>query len=102
MVHCTKCGTENPDDAEYCAKCGARLYTIGESRHYRRMEDECFGLPQGKRIFPIIVGIIIIFWGLSMILGEFYNLDMPWWALMAILFGVMIILGALFGKKYRY
>ncbi|MCW3976202.1 MAG: zinc ribbon domain-containing protein [Candidatus Bathyarchaeota archaeon] len=102
MVHCIKCGNENPDDAKYCAKCGARLYATGESRHFRRMEDECFGLPQGKRIFAIIFGIIIIFWGLSMILGDIYDLDIPWWAFIAILFGVMIILRALFGRKYRY
>ena len=30
MPFCTQCGRQNPDDARFCAQCGARLITTGE------------------------------------------------------------------------
>jgi hypothetical protein len=29
MIYCSKCGTQLPDDAQFCAKCGARVATPG-------------------------------------------------------------------------
>ena len=29
MPFCTACGTQNPDDARFCAQCGTRLVTPG-------------------------------------------------------------------------
>jgi hypothetical protein len=31
MPFCTQCGRQNPDDARFCAQCGARLVTTGET-----------------------------------------------------------------------
>ena len=45
MVYCTKCGTQNPDDAVNCSNCGAPLRETPnrEYRRYRYEEDMCFG-----------------------------------------------------------
>ena len=50
-----------PRHKHQCTNCGAPLYTVGQRypgsdrEHYRRMENECFGLPNGG----MIVGIVI-------------------------------------------
>lgn len=101
MVYCVKCGTKNPDDAQVCSKCGAQLYTTGESRHYRRMEDECFGLPRGGMIAGIIIGLIIILAGASFLVQQEYNINLPWFPIVLIIFGVLILAGALY-RRSRY
>ena len=66
MVYCPKCGTLNDDTAEFCVKCGASLRTgTYESRRYerRRAENECFGLPHGGAIVGLVIGIIVVLWG---------------------------------------
>jgi len=66
MVYCPKCGTLNDDSAEFCVKCGAALRTgTYESRRYerRRAENECFGLPNGGAIVGLVIGIIVILYG---------------------------------------
>jgi uncharacterized membrane protein YvbJ len=105
MVYCVKCGTNNPDDAQVCTKCGAQLYTTGESRHYRRMEDECFGIPRGGKIVGLAIGIIILLTGALLFLratgAEWANTDLMW-PFAVIIFGVLIIVGAFYGMRRRY
>jgi len=53
MVSCASCGAENPDDAIYCAKCGARVEKrarVGDefSEATGRGSSQCFG----TRAFP--------------------------------------------------
>jgi hypothetical protein len=110
VVYCSKCGTQNPDDAKVCSNCGAPLYTVGqrypgsEREHYRRVEGECFGLPNGGMIAGIIFGIIIILAGLGLFLqatgyiGNFWNIL---WPIIIVIFGVLLLLGALYGRR-RY
>jgi uncharacterized membrane protein YvbJ len=104
MVYCVKCGTENPDDARVCTKCGAKLYTAEESRHYRRMEDECMGIPRGSAIVGLAIGLIILLGGAIWLLQEAglitKNVDV--WPFAVIIFGVLIIVGALYGLRRRY
>jgi uncharacterized membrane protein YvbJ len=104
MVYCVKCGTNNPDDARVCTKCGAQLYTTGESRHYRRMEDECFGIPRGGTIVGLAIGIIILLWGVIWFLQQSgviaQNIEV--WPFAVIIFGVLIIVGAFYGMRRRY
>ena len=102
MVYCVKCGTKNPDDAHVCSKCGAQLYTTGESRHYRRMENECFGLPRGGMIAGIVIGLIIILAGVSFLVQQVYRIDVPWFPIVIIIFGVLILAGALYNRRSRY
>ncbi len=97
MVYCTKCGTQNADDARVCSKCGASLYAIGEREHYRRMESECFGIPRGGTVVAIAIGIIIVLWGLFAIFAPDVNV----WPIAVIIFGILIVVGALYGLSRR-
>ena len=65
MVTCSKCGTENREDAKFCTNCGTPLYS---AKRRERREGECFGEDRRGRdylglvsfgIFLIIVGIVI-------------------------------------------
>ena len=110
MVYCSKCGTQNPDDANVCSNCGAPLYTVGqrysgsEREHYRKVEGECFGLPNGGMIAGIIFGIIIVIAGLGLflqqtgIIGDFWNIL---WPIIIVIFGILILLGAIYGRGRR-
>lgn len=101
MVYCSKCGTNNPDDAKVCTQCGASIYPVVEPtrRHERRREEECFGLPRGGAIAGIIFGIIIILAGLSWVLGfEFWE---NFGFVIIIIFGVLILAGALYRISRR-
>ena len=110
MVHCPKCWTNNEKDAKYCAKCGAILEGSPSTRAFdnmdewgedvgkraeefgRRIEGECFGLPQGGSIIGIIIGIVIILVGAESLFG--WNIDFgPY---LIILFGILIAAGALY------
>jgi len=116
MVYCSKCGTKNEEMAEYCVKCGAKLEVSKEKSLEKRIEKgaeefgkrveawgedfgkraekECFGLPHGGTIFGLIIGIIIILVGISSLAGiEFWS---SFWAIIIIIFGVLIIGGAIY------
>ncbi len=104
MVYCSKCGTQNEDTAEYCVKCGANLRTgTYASRTYERkkMEKECFGLPHGGAIVGLAIGIIIVLWGLSTLAHQMgwitQSFDL-WW-IVIIIFGVLLIAGAIYGMN---
>ena len=100
MVYCTKCGTKNEEDAVVCVKCGASLVARPPWRRARkRTEEECFGLPHGGAIVGLIIGIIIIIAGISWLAEiEIGN----WWALIVIVFGILIAAGALYSYSRRY
>jgi len=106
MVYCTKCGTKNPDDATTCSNCGAALNPSREERrrYYRRYEDECFGIPHGGAIVAMAFGLLILLAGLIIILQqenvipETVNL----WPFALIIFGVLILIGALFRARRRF
>ena len=106
MVYCTKCGAKNPDDAKVCSQCGAPLYATRSERerYYRRYEDECFGIPRGGAIVGLAIGLIILFAGLIWLLQQ-ANLiasNISVWPFAAIIFGILIVIGALFGTRRRY
>ena len=64
MTYCSKCGTKNEDDAEFCKKCGLTLKGAAKGQHKDdKCEEECV---VGKRnpIAPIFWGIIVILLGL--------------------------------------
>ena len=101
MVYCSKCGFNNEDNAENCTKCGASLQISRyERRSARRMEDECFGLPHGGAIVGLIIGIVIILWGLTQVPGLLPENFELWW-LIIIIFGVLIIAGSLYRFSRR-
>lgn len=108
MVYCSRCGTQNPDANTVCSNCGAPLYTVGQRypgsdrEHYRRVENECFGLPNGGMIVGIVIGVIIILVGLSFFFQVTYGFSIPFWPIILIIFGLLILLGAVFGRRKRY
>jgi uncharacterized membrane protein YvbJ len=106
MVYCTKCGAKNPDDAKTCSQCGASLYPVREERqrYYRRYEHECFGIPGGGAIVGVAIGVIIVLAGLLWFMQQanIISSEVSVWPFAAIIFGVLIIMGALFGMRRRF
>ena len=119
MVYCTKCGTQNPDDAKVCVKCGASLVTVGEPEQrvydecggrrregepYRRMEHECFGIPGGGAIVGVAIGLIILAAGLIYLLQQANVIPqgVSVWPIAIIIFGILLILGAVYAFRRRY
>ena len=94
MVYCAKCGTKNEEGATVCVECQQPLGSYQTVRHERRRkEDECFGLPHGGAIVGLIIGMIIILWGVS----SFTEIDFgDFWPLIVIIFGILIVAGALY------
>lgn len=70
----------------------------------RRVRDECFGLPHGGAIFGLFIGVIIIVAGILFFLRE-----AGWIAgdidilgpVAAIVFGLLIVAGAIYGLTRR-
>lgn len=95
MVYCQKCGTKNEDEADFCASCGANLKTgthVSRRHERRKTEQDCFGLPHGGAIAGIILGIIILFWGLTMM----FSISIPFWYIIIIIIGILMIVGAIY------
>ena len=98
MVYCTKCGTENEEDAEVCKNCGTSLRPPAYRTSKRRdwdYDDECFG-GRNRMTWPLLIGAFLILLGLSTLLE-----DMFWWAgwdtlwpVFIIAIGVMIVSNA--------
>jgi len=111
MVYCTKCGTKNPDDAEVCEHCGARLYRETEVKRHRKHDDECFepeeecfGIPKGGAIIGMAIGLIILLAGLIWLLqqAELIPKTVEFWPFAIIIFGILIIISAFYGLRRRY
>jgi len=120
MVYCVKCGAKNPDDAKVCSKCGAPLYALEEGKPsriekecfgtrrgeepYKRVEEECFGIPRGRAIVGLVIGVIILLAGCIWIMqqAELIPKTVDIWPFAVIIFGILIIIGALYGLRRRY
>lgn len=95
MTYCEKCGTKNEDNADYCLKCGANLHTrtnVSRRQERKKAEQDCFGLPNGSAIGGIILGILILLWGLTMMLDIEFN----FWYIILIILGILMVAGALY------
>ena len=97
MVYCSKCGTQNEDNALDCIKCKAPLQPTLPERTYqpreRRWEDECFGLPFGGTIFGLGIGGLIIFSGSAALFPEAIG------HIFGLVNGVLIMVMEQFGLK---
>ena len=99
MVYCTKCGAKNDEDATICVKCGASLVArLWNYERWRRTEQECFGLPHGGTIAALVIGMIIILVGITSMPG----IEIEWWPLVIIIFGILIVAGTLYRYSRRY
>ena len=101
MVYCQKCGTKNEDNADFCSKCGANLQTgVSSSQRETRekAEEDCFGLPHGGIIAAIIIGVLIIIFGVTMLFGiNFWE----YWYIIIIIFGILLVAGAIYRMTHQ-
>lgn len=107
LVYCSKCGTKNEDTATYCVKCGNNLQTgTTETRRYerRRVENECFGLPHGGAIVGIVIGVLLLLWGIFTLAQQqgLIATTPNLWFVFLIILGILIIAGALYRTSRRY
>jgi uncharacterized membrane protein YvbJ len=101
-MYCTKCGTENPDDADICSNCGASLNSqpYKNRKNDRALEDDCFG-GRGKNTWPLIVGAFMILIGVSNLFGDMFtwlNFD-TLWPLFIIALGLIVVYNAMNKQK---
>jgi hypothetical protein len=78
---CPKCGSENPDDARFCASCGVALDESGYVRRpvsRDRADQMCFGA-SGGALPGLIIGAIIIIIGAFSLFGEDFGMMMGRW-----------------------
>jgi hypothetical protein len=68
------------------------------------MESECFGIPRGGTIVAIAIGTIIVLWGLITILQQsgIVAPGVEIWPIAVIIFGILIVIGALYGLSRRH
>lgn len=107
MVYCTKCGAKNEDDALVCVKCGASLEIEKyPARRYerKRYEEECFGIPHGGTVVALVIGIIIALAGFIWLLqqADVIPQTVEIWPFVVVIFGILIIIGALYRYGRRY
>jgi len=69
-MFCPKCGTENPNDATYCQKCGNALQTtnLGSQPPSSSSSPSYSQNPQSAAKSPIIAAVLNLFFGV----GYFY------------------------------
>lgn len=63
----------------------------------RKAKDECFGLPHGSSVFWLIIGVIIIIWGIS----ELFGIKVEWWPALIVIFGILVVAGAIYGLSRK-
>ena len=105
LVYCTKCGTNNVEGARVCVNCGAPLYgASGVNAAYEghiRYERHYHGSMRSGTIAGLVLGVIVIFIGLSLLLEQ-YGITVPCWEILIILLGVYLIWRWYgFRKRYR-
>lgn len=113
LTYCTNCGTKNEDEAKFCVGCGARLdETVGLGREMeetclgpreKRYFEDCFGLPRAGTIFGLVIGVLIILWGLIWVLQQAYVIPVTveLWPFAVIVFGVLLVAGAIYGMSRK-
>jgi len=72
LVYCPKCGSENADDVLFCHNCSTRLKAMRYSRN-RSSDEICFGGEKNSHIWGLIIGLLIIFWGLTTLFRDVFD-----------------------------
>jgi ribosomal protein L40E len=108
VTYCEACGAKNEADAQFCAKCGASLQVAKPKPKEKRDEDcfgseeqQCFGLPHGGAVCGIIVGVLIIVWGLASVLGVLNLWGQYWPFVLAMLLGSLLVAGGVYSASRR-
>jgi H+/Cl- antiporter ClcA len=72
------------------------------SRRYerRRAEQECFGLPHGGAIVGVVIGVVILLWGVFMLAQQTgwiaQTSNFNFWVVIIIIVGILIVAGAVY------
>ena len=103
MVYCTKCGTENEENATICINCKAILKTSSSEEKSEAKSSCCNGVygyrKWGGALIGILIGIIVILIGFSLLVRQLYNISLPWFEFIMIIFGVYFVIRALRMKR---
>ena len=62
-----------------------------------QVRDECFGLPNSGTIAGIVLGLLVVAWGLSMLFGWEIN----FMAFIVVILGVLIVAGSIYRLSKR-
>ena len=83
-----------------CAKCKEPLNGYQTVKRKRgQKENECFGLPNGGAIGGLVLGLIIVLWGVTSVLEIDFGSYL--WALIIIIFGTLMVAGALYSMNRK-
>ena len=80
-MNCPKCGSDNLDDARFCAGCGAALDGADDIRRpvsRDRSDQMCFGA-SGGALPALVIGAIIILVGVTSVFGGNFGEMMGTW-----------------------
>ncbi len=68
------------------------------------MENECFGIPQGGTIVGLAIGFIILLAGAIWFMQQagWLAREVEIWPFAFIIFGALIVVGALYGMRRRF
>jgi membrane protein YdbS with pleckstrin-like domain len=96
-MYCVKCGTDNPDDATYCKKCGALLEAEEETRVAVRAGGESAGAEEETEIFRtgptlkfVYAGYVGVIVGALFLVAILSVLSVPAW--IAVPLGILLLL----------
>jgi len=63
-MRCTRCGTENPTDSEYCYQCGHKVgFDVVRDEEYERKPSNPLETPQTKLTSYLLLSFLIPFAG---------------------------------------
>jgi predicted membrane channel-forming protein YqfA (hemolysin III family) len=67
------------------------------------MENECFGIPRGGTFFGLAIGLIILLSGVIWFLQqqEIISRNVEVWPFAVMIFGVLVVVGAMYGLRRR-
>lgn len=86
MVYCTKCGEQNEEGSSVCKNCGEPL-RARVVRRRRSDREMCFGVPIAGYTWGLLIGLVIVFWGVTELAGIDFNIM----AIFAVAFGLLIL-----------
>ena len=71
-MFCPTCGSENDDEAAFCAKCGAPLdgSTGSRENYYERRVTSALSGTSSSAIPGLVIGAVVIFIGITLSLGR--------------------------------
>ena len=97
---CNKCGTQNPDDVNFCSKCGNRIYSMVPIKsNFPYKPVGIISAIVSLLLIPIVFGILSIFCGYKV-----YKQESEGWGIGIMVLGACcmllgIVIGAIVGMN---